>query len=272
MDEQYRRLFAGSFGVLLIVGLLYPYPSPVSDREISVGVYYIYHFEDDLFESWREDISSAMDIAVGRLNGLDLFDGYLFTYEVAGAYRVDSVEFGHGSATPEFDENRTMNRILLDLLSPLSNFKEAKDVFNITIFIFPLAKCVSRQYAIISGKGSSPVFLSYNALLAEVHFGRFTIEHEILHKFGLPDRKCSDGFKCRYPDDVLSVMAEHPEKFYLSRGDYIDFKVDGIGEIDLSDVANRSGSSRSPRPFIHEDGSCPSSVKSTREWRLVHGE
>ncbi|MFQ6134805.1 MAG: hypothetical protein ACE5KU_03190 [Nitrososphaerales archaeon] len=272
LKEQYRRFFVGSFGALLIVGLLYPYPSSVREQEISVGVYYIYHFEDDLFESWREDISGAMDIALGRLNGLDIFHGHRFTYEVVGAYRVDSVEFGRGSATPEFDENRTMNKILMELLSPISSFREERGLYNITIFVFPLAKCVSRQYAIITGGGSSPIFLSYNALLAEIHFDRFTIEHEILHIFGLPDRLCSDGVNCRYPDDVLSVMAEHPDKLYLSRGDYVDFEKGGLGEVDLLDVATRHGSSKPPRPFIHEGADCPESIKPTREWRLVYGE
>ncbi len=269
---QKHRYFIGSFGFLIILGLLYPFPSSIEDKEISIGLYYIYHFEDDILDDWREDISTAMDIALNRLNELDLLKGYKFVHEVVGAYRVNSIEFGHGSATPEFDENRTMNIILLELLSPLSAFKNERGLFNISIFVFPLAKCTSRQYAIISGQGASPIFLSYNSVLAELHFDRFTIEHEILHTFNLPDRNCSEGMNCEYPDDVMSIMAKNPEKFYLSRGDYVEFIPGGLREIDLFDIATRNGSSKAASPFIQEDGSCPSSIISTREWRLVHGE
>ncbi len=272
LKTQSRNVLVGTVGLLLIAGLLYPSPAPVKLQEISVGVYFIYHFDDDLFDSWRDDVSAAMNIALDRLNGHDIFDGYRFTYEVESAYKVESVEFGRGTATPEFDENRTMNNILMELISPLSSFGAERGQHNVTILVFPLAKCASRQYAIISDKDSSPVFLSYNGLLAEVHFDRFMIEHEILHTFGLPDRNCSEGKNCKYPDDPLSVMAEHPEKFYLSRGDYVDFKKGGLDERALLDIATKSGSSRSPRPVLHEDGSCPPSIKSTREWRLVYGE
>lgn len=267
-----RRFFGGLFGVLLILGLLYPYPASTEVREISVGVYYLYHFDEDLVEGWQDEVSEAMEIALDRLNGLDLFEGYGFSYEVVGAFRIGSVEFGGGGGIPEFDGNRTLNRILLELLSPVSDFRRLQREFDVTVFVFPLAKCVSKQFVVISEEGTSPVFLSYNAIVSELRFGRFVIEHEILHKFGLPDRDCEDGLNCRYPDDALSVMAKHPRRLYLSRGDYADFKREGLGETDLFDTAIREGSSKPYRPYLDADGTCPRNVKPTKEWRFIHGE
>jgi hypothetical protein len=266
-----QNIYVATVGIILITGLIYPYSMFEENRKITIRVNYLYHYDDDLLERWKNDFSEAMEIATNRLNQLNLFQGYEFDYIIGDSIQIESVVFGRGSATPEFDENRTMNKILSELISPEKGYKSENLDQNITIFVFPLAKCNSRQYAIVSSKGSSPVFLSYNAILAEIHFERFIIEHEILHKFGLPDRKCSEGINCKYPDDHLSVMAELPQKFYLSRGDYTVFAVDNLNEMDLQDVANRSGSSKSPRPYIEEDGSCPRSIKSTREWRLIYG-
>jgi len=272
MIDQNRKLIIGMFGVLFISMLLYPYPSNLADNEISVGLYYVYHFEDDLSPNWYEDTAVASKIAEERLNSLNIFNGYYFTFQIGGAYRIEDVEFGHGTATPEFDKTKTMNKIMQELIDPQSNFLEEKYDSNITILVFPLSKCVSRQYSIISGKGSSPIFLSYNAILAEIHFERFILEHEILHIFGLPDRNCDEGKNCEYPDDEISVMEINPQKFYLSRGDYLRFRTDRVNPINLSTVATRSGSDRLPRPYIGEDGSCPTPVLPTREWRLIHEE
>ena len=70
----------------------------------------------------------------------------------------------------------------------------------------------------------------------------------------------------------MSVMERNPERFYLSRGDYLDFRTDRMNAIDLSVVATRSGSNKLPQPHIDEDGSCHSPVKPTPEWNLIHGE
>jgi hypothetical protein len=256
----------------LILGLLFPGGVAVEKSEFSVGVYYLYHYDKDLIGGWREETSEAMGIALGRLSGVAILSDYRFTYRVVGAFRIDSVEFGNGTVIPEFDGNRTMNRILDDLLSPGSTFQSAERDFNLTIFVFPLSKCVSKQYIVVSDKGVSPIFLSYNAVLAEIHFDRYAIEHEILHTLGLPDRNCDEGIRCTYPDDPLSVMAVHPEHFYLSRGDYVDFQRQGLNKIDLTDVAVRQGSSKLYDPRLGEDGACVGGLKSTREWRLVYGE
>jgi len=261
----------GFFGVVLISLLIYPYPSEVKDQEISVSLYFIYHFEEDLLPSWHEDAVSATTIAEQRLNSLNLFDDYYFTFSIGDVYQIHDVNFGNGTATPEFDENMTMNLILQELISS-TNFLETEGKSNITILVFPLSKCLSRQYTIVSGKGSTPIFLSYNALLSEIHFERFVLEHEILHTFGLPDRDCDKGKNCVYPDDAISVMEIKPLKFYLSRSDYLDFRTDLVKSIDLENVATRSGSNKLPRPFIEENGDCPISVKPTIEWRLIHGE
>ncbi len=272
MIDQNRQLIIGIFGVILIMILLYPYPSNLKENEISVGIYYVYHFEDDLLPNWYSDINVASQIAKERMNSLDIFNGYYFTFHTGGIYRIEDVEFGNGAATPEFDENETMNQIMQELIDPKSNFLEEKYDSNITVLVFPLSKCVSRQYTIVSGKGSYPIFLSYNAILAEIHFERFIVEHEILHLFGLPDRNCVKGEHCKYPDDTMSVMEKNPERFYLSRGDYLDFRTDRMNAIDLSVVATRSGSNKLPQPHIDEDGSCHSPVKPTPEWNLIHGE
>jgi len=272
MNNQNKRLIVGMSGVILILVLLYPYSSNLEESEISVGLYYVYHFEDDLPLNWYSDTNAASKIAEERMNSLDLLNGYYFTFHIGDVYRIEDVEFGHGSATPEFDEHETMNQIMQELIDPKSNFLEEKYDSNITILVFPLSKCLSRQYTIVSGKGSYPIFLSYNAILAEIHFERFIMEHEILHTFGLPDRNCEEGKNCKYPDDILSVMAENPEKFYLSRGDYLSFRMDRVNPINLSIVATRSVSDKLPRPYVNDDGSCPSPMNPTREWRLIHGE
>jgi len=272
MINQNRKLIIGIVGVLLILILLYPSSSNSGEKEISVSLYYVYHFEDDFTPNWYEDTEEATKIAEERLNSLNLFNGYYFTFQTGGEYRIEDVEFGHGAATPEFDQTKTMNKIMQGLIDPETRFLEEKNDSNITIIVFPLSKCVSRQYTIVSGKGSSPIFLSYNAILAEIHYERYIIEHEILHTFGLPDRNCDEGKNCEYPDDEISVMEVKPEKFYLSRSDYISFRFDRVNPIDLSVVATRSGSDRLPRPYISDDGSCPIPITSTREWRLIHGE
>lgn len=258
-------------GIALILLLIYPYPSQLEDQEISVSLDFIYHFEEDLLPGWQDDAIGATKIAEERLNSLNLFKGFHFTFTIGDTYRIYDVQFGNGTATPEFDENMTMNLIMQELVSS-SNFIEMKGNSNITILVFPLSKCLSRQYTIVSEKGLTPIFLSYNALLAEINFERFIIEHEILHLFGLPDRDCDAAKNCEYPDDVISVMARNPQKFYLSRSDYLDFEIDDVKSIDLVTVSTRSGSNRSPRPFINEDGTCPDNVKSTREWRLIYGD
>ncbi|MBI2937271.1 MAG: hypothetical protein HYY22_03610 [Thaumarchaeota archaeon] len=266
------RLLGGCFGTLLIVGLLYPATLPAPRQEFTIGIYYLYHFDSDLPVGWRENISAAMDTALSRLNTVDLLDNYHFTYKVADALRINKVEFGNGTKIPEFDGNRTMNRILQELISPDSGFQKENTGFNLTIFVFPLSKCISKQYSIISTEGISPIFLSYNGILAETHFNRFIIEHEILHTFGLPDRRCSDNTNCRYPDDNRSVMAEHPAYFYLSRSDYDNIKPEGLKELNLRDTANNHITTKPYDPRLEEDGSCPSGIKATREWRLVHDE
>lgn len=268
MNYKDRRILIGIIGIILITLLLYP--SSTEDKEISVGLYFIYHYEEDLLPNWYEDASKATKIAGERLNSHALTDDYYFTFNVGDVYQVNNVVFGNGSAIPEFDGNKTMNLILQDLIS-YSDFLEIEDKNNITILVFPLSKCISRQYTIVSAKGSTPIFLSYNALLAETHFERYILEHEIFHTFGLPDRDCSAGKNCEYPDDIISVMARTPMRFYLSRSDYLDFRIDRINPIDLVTVSNRNGSERLPRPYINEDGSCPTNVKSTREWRLIYG-
>ncbi len=257
--------------MVLILLLLYPYSSGLEDQEISVSLYFIYHFDEDLFPSWREDAIAATTIAEKRLNALNLFDDYYFTFSIGDVYQIHDVEFGNGAATPEFDENKTMNLIMQELISS-TNFIETEGKSNITVLVFPLSKCLSRQYTIVSGKGSTPIFLSYNALLSEIHFERFVLEHEILHIFGLPDRDCDTGKNCEYPDDAISVMEIKPQRFYLSRSDYLDFRIDLVTPIDLENVVTRSGSNKLPRPFIDENGDCPISVKSTIEWRLIHGD
>ena len=272
MINQNRQLIIGIFGVILIMILLYPYSSNLKENEISVGIYYVYHFENDLQLNWYDDVDAATKIAEGRLNSLNLLDGYHVTFQIGSTYRLEDVEFGKGAATPEFDQSKLMNKIIQGLINPKSSFMNEKYDSNITVLVFPLAKCVSRQYTIVSGKGSTPVFLSYNALLAEIHFERYILEHEILHTFGLPDRNCDEGKNCEYPDDNLSIMEINPQKFYLSRGDHLSFTTDRLNPIDLSTVAIRKGSDKLPRPYIGEDGFCPSGIKTTREWRLIHGE
>ena len=272
MINQNRQLIIGIFGVILIIILLYPYSSNLKENEISVGLYYVYHFEDDLSSNWYGDANAASKIAEERLNSLAIFNEYYFTFHIGGAYRIEDVEFGHGAGTPEFDVNKTMNQIMQKLIDPQSNFLEEKYDSNITVLVFPLSKCVSRQYTIVSGQGSTPIFMSYNAILAEIHFERFILEHEILHTFGLPDRNCDEGTNCEYPDDELSVMARLPEKLYLSRSDYLSFNIDSVTPIDMSVVATRDGSDKLPRPRINDDGSCPGKIVPTREWRLIHGD
>ncbi len=265
------RLFGGCIGALIIVGLLYPATLPATRQEFTIGVYYLYHFDSDLPTGWRENISAAMDIALSRLNNLDSLGNYHFTYEVVDAYRIDKVKFGNGTKIPEFDGNRTMNRILQELISQDSGFQKENMGFSLTLFVFPLSKCISKQYSIISEEGASPIFLSYNGILAEIYFNRFIIEHEILHMFGLPDRRCDDNLNCRYPDDSRSVMAEQPAYFYLSRSDYANIKQERLKELNLRDIANDHITAKPYDPRLGEDGSCPSGVKTTREWRLIHG-
>jgi hypothetical protein len=271
MIDQNRQLIIGIFGVILIIILLYPYSSNLKENEISVGLYYVYHFEDDLSSNWYGDANAASKIAEERLNSLAIFNEYYFTFHIGGAYRIEDVEFGHGAGTPEFDVNKTMNQIMQELIDPQSNFLEEKYDSNITVLVFPLSKCVSRQYTIVSGQIATPIFMSYNAILAEIHFERFILEHEILHTFGLPDRNCDEGINCEYPDDELSVMGRTPEKLYLSRSDYLSFG-NFLTPIDLSVVATREGSDKLPRPRLNDDGSCPGKIIPTREWRLIHGD
>jgi hypothetical protein len=265
------RLIGGCLGVLVILGLLYPTALSAPKQEFTIGIYYLYHFDNDFTTGWRENISAAMDIALNRMNILDSLDNNHFTYKVVDAFRIDTVEFGNGTKIPEFDGNQTMNRILQELVSPDTGFQKENVGFNLTIFVFPLSKCISKQYSIISPADASPIFLSYNGVLAEINFNRFIIEHEILHMFGLPDRLCSENINCSYPDDNLSVMAEHPMHFYLSRSDYANIKRESLKQLDLRYLANNHITSKPYDPRIDENGSCPSGVKSTREWRFVHG-
>lgn len=266
-----NRVLWSGFCILLIIGLLYPATSTTERRQFTIGVYYLYHFNDDLPAKWRENVSAAMDIAIARLNNVDPLDNYQFTYQIVDAFQIKTIKFGDGSNIPEFDSNRTMNRVLQELLSPDSGFQATDNNFSLKIFVFPLSKCISKQYTIISANTASPIFLSYNAVLAEINFDRFMIEHEILHTFGLPDRLCSQGTNCHYPDDNRSVMAEHPAYFYLSRSDYAELKHNGLIQVNLLDLANRPESAKPYDPRLQDNGSCPSGIKPTREWRLIYG-